>query len=104
MKRKQEAGGRKQEAGKDEGQRLLSAGPQNFKRFVPSLLPASCFLPPASCLLLPASRYIATGPLLGGNSSVDGFSSGNPAARRIALSAGRLVSSVFFRADSSASS
>jgi hypothetical protein len=38
----------------NEGPSLSTSGPQDFNRFVPSLLPASCFLSPASCLLLPA--------------------------------------------------
>ena len=55
-------------------------------------------------LLLSPPIYIAAGTRRGGTSSVDGLSSGNPAARRIAFSAGRLVSIVRFSAASSASS
>jgi hypothetical protein len=51
----------------------------------------NCFPPSAIC----HRPYIAIGPRLGGSSSVEGFSSGSPAARRIALSAGRFVSRVF---------
>src|SRR5688572_33335329 len=57
--RKQEAGSRKQ--GWIEGPTADAGAPQDFNRFVPSLLPASCFLTVESflpCFLLPASCFL----------------------------------------------
>src|SRR5688572_31970802 len=57
--RKQEAGSRKQ--GWIEGPTADAGAPQDFNRFVPSLLPASCFLTVESflpCFLLPVSCFL----------------------------------------------
>src|SRR5687767_8761842 len=57
--RKQEAGSRKQ--GWIEGPTADAGAPQDFNRFVPSLLPASCFLLPYCGVvpsLLPASCFL----------------------------------------------
>src|SRR5687767_15565107 len=59
--RKQEAGSRKQ--GWIEGPTADAGAPQDFNRFVPSLLPASCFLLLTvesflPCFLLPDSCFL----------------------------------------------